>query len=167
MSEFIELIFFSIDMLLWLRELHSKIWGGTETTLTRTVEVTEADYVALKERLNGLHDQTGVQLAKCNLLRSLPAKKASSNVQDDVEKDDSEASDNHKLFPSVFTYLDLSPLELKAEVTSRFPLPILVRQDYKDMTKLIDGQSPDALGSVIVSGQPGTGEFLVSLFHRI
>jgi hypothetical protein len=166
MSEFIELIFFSIDMLLWLRELHSKIWGGTETTLTRTVEVTEADYVALKERLNGLGHEDA-KLVKLDILRTLREKIALSNVQDKVEDDDSEARDNHMLFPSVFTYLDLSPLELKAEVTSRFPLPLLVRQDYKDMTELIDGESQNNTGSVIVSGQPGTGEFLVFLVHRM
>jgi len=47
---------------------------------------------------------------------------------------------------------------LKAEVTSRFPLPLLIREDYEDMTKLIDKEPQDNSGSVIVSGQPGTGK---------
>jgi hypothetical protein len=160
--------FFSLeDHYPWLEELHSKIWGGAKTTLIRTVKVTEEDYKLLKRNLNGLRDRRDVKLAKLEILKSLSTMTAPSNLQDEVENDDSEATDNHNLFPSVFTYLDLASLELKEKVTSRFPLPLLVRQDYKDMTKLIDDEPRDSEGSVIVSGQPGTGEFLVSLFHRI
>jgi len=151
----------------WLTELHSKIWNRVDLTqtLTRTVEVTEAHYTDLQRSLNGLHKRTAIDLVKLNILHSL--REAVPSLQDEVESDVSEARDNHKLFPSVFKYLDLAPLGLKAEVTSRFPLPLLIREDYEDMTKLIDKEPQDNSGSVIVSGQPGTGEFLVSLFHRI
>ncbi|KAF8257274.1 hypothetical protein EI94DRAFT_1692741 [Lactarius quietus] len=142
----------------WLTELHSKIWNRVDLTqtLTRTVEVTEAHYTALQHRLNGLHDRMAINLVKLNILHSL--REAVPSLQDEVESDVSEARDNHKLFPSVFKYLDLAPLGLKAEVMSRFPLPLLIREDYEDMTKLIDKEPQNNSGSVIVSGQPGTGE---------
>ncbi|KAF8262318.1 hypothetical protein EI94DRAFT_1789026 [Lactarius quietus] len=137
-------------------ELHSKIWNRVDLTqtLTRTVEVTEAHYTDLQRSLNGLHKRTAIDLVKLNILHSL--REAVPSLQDEVESDVSEARDNHKLFPSVFKYLDLAPLGLKAEVTSRFPLPLLIREDYEDMTKLIDKEPQDNSGSVIVSGQPGT-----------
>ncbi|KAF8259787.1 hypothetical protein EI94DRAFT_1690300 [Lactarius quietus] len=142
----------------WLTELHSKIWNRVDLTqtLTRTVEVTEAHYTDLQRSLNGLHKRTAIDLVKLNILHSL--REAVPSLQDKVESDVSEARDNHKLFPSVFKYLDLAPLGLKAEVTSRFPLPLLIREDYEDMTKLIDKEPQDNSGSVIVSGQPGTGK---------
>ncbi|KAF8273634.1 hypothetical protein EI94DRAFT_1676237 [Lactarius quietus] len=142
----------------WLTELHSKIWNRVDLTqtLTRTVEVTEAHYTDLQRSLNGLHKRTAIDLVKLNILHSL--REAVPSLQDEVESDVSEARDNHKLFPSVFKYLDLAPLGLKAEVTSRFPLPLLIREDYEDMTKLIDKEPQDNSGSVIVSGQPGTGK---------
>jgi hypothetical protein len=163
----IDFFFLEEDHYPWLEELHSKIWGGAETTLIRTVKVTEEDYMALKRRVNGLRDRADLKLAKHYILELLSTTEAPSNLQDEVENDDSEARDIYNLFPSIFTYLDLASLELKEKVTSRFPLPLLIRQDYNDMTKLIDDESRDSSGSVIVSGQPGTGEFLVSLFHRI
>jgi hypothetical protein len=49
----------------------------------------------------------------------------------------------------------------------RLPLPLLLRQEYKDISELIKKRPQNSGGSVIVSGQPGTGEFLVSLSHRI
>jgi hypothetical protein len=160
------------DHLPWLRELRSRIWGGHKTTLIRTVTVTEADYDALQKRLNGLHDDKSIELAKLNFLQSLSTTLAPPNLDDEgseeeVENDDLGETDIHKLFPSVFRYLDLTSLGLENEVTSRFPVPMLYRQEYEDMTNLIDSGSRRSRGSVIVTGQPGTGEFLVSLFHII
>jgi hypothetical protein len=81
-----------------------------------------------------------------------------------VHVDDPEATEGYfkidALFPSTFRYLDLSSLGLK-ESTSRFPLPLLLREEYDHITKLIDEGPEGASGSVIVSGQPGTGEILV------
>jgi len=46
-------------------------------------------------------------------------------------------------------------------------LPLLLCQEYEHISELIKSKSQDSGGSVIVNGQPGTGEFLVSLSHRI
>ena len=63
----------------------------------------------------------------------------------------------------MINYLDLSTLELKKEVPDCLPLLLLLHQEYKDILKLIKKMGT----SVIISGQPGIGEFLVSLSHRI
>ena len=171
-------LFFSLedeeDHLPWLKELRSKIWGGVKPSLIRTVTVTEADYDALQKRLNGLSDDKSIELAKLNFLQSLSTTSASPNLnlddessEEEVENDDLKETVIHKLFPSVFRYLDLTSLGLKNGVTNRFPVPMLYRQEYEDMTNLIGGESRRSKGSAIVTGQPGTGEFLVSLFHRI
>jgi hypothetical protein len=80
-----------------------------------------------------------------------------SNDEDSVTK---------SLFPFVLSYLDLSPLGLK-ENSGRFRSPLLYREEYKYFSELIEKMPQGSGGSVIVSGQPGLGEFLVSLSHRI
>jgi hypothetical protein len=170
----------------WLEELHLKIWNRKDRRpqLFRTVEVTQAHYTALQERLKELHsdrdspDYDGskpdVLNVKLDFLRSLPP--ADDRIEDDYdseasnEVDGPEASnevDPESLFPSIFSFLDLSTLELKEVVPKRFPSPLLLRREYKVISELIKEKPQNDGGSVIVSGQPGMGEFLVSLFHRI
>jgi hypothetical protein len=69
------------------------------------------------------------------------------------------------LFPYNLEFFDLSALALK--VVERLPLPLLLRKEYKIISKLIENEPEGSRGSVLVSGQPGTGEFLVSLSHRV
>jgi hypothetical protein len=179
----------------WLEELHLKIWNRKDRRpqLFRTVEVTQAHYAALQECLKELHsdrdspDYDGskpdVLNVKLDFLRSLPP--ADDRIEDDYdseasnEVDGPEASngvdgpeasnedDPESLFPSIFSFLDLSTLELKEVVPKRFPSPLLLRREYKVISELIKAEPQNDGGSVIVSGQPGMGEFLVSLFHRI
>jgi hypothetical protein len=86
---------------------------------------------------------------------------------DDPEPSIDDDPELKSLFPSILSFLDLSTLELKEIVSDRFPLPLLVRQDYKDMWELIKKEPQNGAGSVVVSGQPGMGGFLVSMSHRI
>jgi hypothetical protein len=164
----------------WLKELHSKIWnrGDRKPTLFRRVEVTQAHYAALQKRLKELHsdrdspDYDGTKLdvlsVKLDFLRPLtPAEALSPRDNDDRIDDDEGNPEIKSLFPSILSFLDLSTLELKKKLPNRLPLPLLLRQEYKDMSKLIEKQPQNSGGSVIVSGQPGMGEFLVSLSHRI
>jgi hypothetical protein len=86
------------------------------------------------------------------------------------EAADSEPSNDNdgvlqSLFPYILDFLDLSALGL--EVTGRLPLPLLLRKEYKKISKLIKKEPDGSRGSVMVSGQPGTGEFLVSPSHRV
>jgi hypothetical protein len=158
----------------WLKELHSEIWNRKERkpTLFRRVEVTQAHYAALQERLKELHSDRGspgydgnkpdVLNVKLNFLRLLPP-------ADDRMEASSEGDPEIKpLFPSILSFLDLSTLELKEEMPDRLPLPVLLRQEYKDISKLIEESHPqNGGGSVIISGQPGMGGFLASLSYTI
>jgi len=170
--------------LLWLTEVHSKIWNqkGLRPRLFRDVVVTEAHYSALQKRLNDLHPDRGspaydcsnpdILRAKLDILRSPTPAEASSprhpdnndDRKNDYDKDDPEIK---SLFPFPLRFLDLSPLGLEQGVTPRFPLPLLLREEYTHISELIKKEYPNSGGSVLVSGQPGTGEFLVSLSYRI
>jgi hypothetical protein len=141
--------------------------------------VTQADFAALQKRLKELHsdrdspDYDGTKYdvlsVKLDFLRSLPSVEALSPRHAD-DSDDPEASNEDDLespFPFTLRFLNLSTLALKNEVTDRLPLSLLRRQEYEHISELIKNKSQNSGGSVILSGQPGTGEFLVSLSHRI
>ena len=90
-----------------------------------------------------------------------------ANKEDDEDADDAEEDlegycEATYLFPSILSFLDFSTLELKESVSNRLPLPLLLRQEDKDLTELIKKKPKNSGGSVIITGQPGTGEFLVS-----
>jgi len=145
------------------------------------VEVTRAHYDVLQNRLKELHsdrDSPGydgtkpdVRSVKLGFLRSLTP--TETLRPDDSDGDDSEASHEadpeiKSLFPSILSFLDLSTLKLKENVSDRLPLPLLLRQEYEDFSDLIKKRPQTSAGSVIISGQPGMGEFrVVSLSHRI
>ena len=91
---------------------------------------------------------------------------------DDVDDDDKpegkseEDSQINSFFPFTLTYLDLSILKLKFQ-SDRFPMPIFIREEYSIMSKLINERPQSGRGSVIVTGQPGTGEVFTFLSRRI
>lgn len=217
----------------WLEEIHSKIWNNRElgSKLFRKVEVTQAHYTELKNRLESQHPDRGtpkynalknnVLNIKLDVLGLTFGEEAPSRHPDDNEdrvRDDDdpgegnedssgaddtgpEASNEHgaeigdddlepgnesdpefdydhleasnedgginSLFPFTLRFLDLSLLDLKKRVTTRLPLPLFIRQEYDDISVLIKEQPRCQEGSVIVSGQPGMGEFLVSVSHRL
>jgi hypothetical protein len=96
-----------------------------------------------------------------------------SSSENDAEFDydrleaSNKGGDINSFFPSTLRFLDLSPLDLKEEVPDRLPLPLFLRQEYDDISALIKTLPRRKQGSVIVSGQPGTGKILVSVSHRI
>lgn len=217
----------------WLEEVHSKIWNNRElgSKLFRKVEVTQAHYTELKNRLDSQHPSRGtpeydalennVLNIKLDVLGLTFGEEAPSRHPDDnedrVRNDDDnfpgesnedipgaddngpeasnehgvkigdddlepsnesdaefdydhlEASNEHgdinSLFPFTLRFLDLSLLDLKKSVTDHLPLPLFLRQEYDDISVLIKEQPRRKEGSVVVSGQPGTGE-LVSVSHR-
>ena len=170
--------------LLWLQELYSKIWDRKDLrpTLFREVKVTRALYDELQDRLNRkCSDRTSkskeyegsyVLNDKLNFLTWANSPEADNN-EDRMDDDDIEAGNENgnesdfEIFPSTLPYLDLSPLHLKNK-SDRFPLPLFCRQEYDHISKLIEKKSyHNGLGSVMVSGQSGTGEVLVSPSRRI
>ena len=171
----------------WLKELHEKIWNqkGRRPEIFRKVKVTQADYVALQKQLDSDRDspdyngtESDVSSVKLNFLLSLaPAEASSQQHPDDsndrVDDDDDDDASNEddvvlkSLFPYILDFLDLSTLGLKEAVPTRFPLPLLLREEYKEISQLIKDEPQNSGGSVLVSGQPGIGEFLVSLSHGI
>lgn len=78
--------------------------------------------------------------------------------QPGVENDeDNQVDEFLQFFPITIRYLDLSSLGLE-EKSFRFPLPLLIRQEYDFINGLLNkGFS----ASAIVSGQPGTGEVAI------
>jgi hypothetical protein len=69
----------------------------------------------------------------------------------------------HALFPATVTYMDLSSLKLKKPLP-HIPLPLLIRQEYGIITNMLNELPEGNAGSVIISGQPGTGETFILLF---
>ena len=171
----------------WLKEVQSKIWNKERLVLElfRKVEVTQAHYTELQRRLKEQHPgrdlpeydgrEHNVGGVKLDFLRSIPSPSTQhpdvnedrvdhSGVQEAINEDDFEIG---SYFPFTLSFLDLSTLGLKEKVPNRLPLPLFLRQDYDDISVLIKKEPRCKQGSVVVSGQPGTGEVLVSLSHGI
>ncbi|KAI0277011.1 hypothetical protein BGY98DRAFT_982636 [Russula aff. rugulosa BPL654] len=162
----------------WLKELHEKIWNqkGRRPEIFRKVKVTQADYVAPQKQLDSDRDspdyngtESDVSSIKLNFLLSLaPAEASSQQHPDDsddrVDNDDDASNDSEddvvlkSLFPYILDFLDLSTLGLKEAVPTRFPLPLLLRKEYKEISQLIKDKPRNSGGSVLVSGQPGIGK---------
>jgi hypothetical protein len=53
--------------------------------------------------------------------------------------------------------LDLSSLKLK-KPPPRIPVPLIILQEYRIITDMLNKLPEGNEGSVVVSGQPGTGE---------
>jgi len=88
------------------------------------------------------------------------------DADDNPEAIDEDHSKIDSLRPFTCSYLDLSSLDLKHR-SNRFPCPLfLYRRDYDDISRLINKRHRSGHGSVIVSGQPGTGEVFVSSSRR-
>ena len=166
---------------LWLEEFHPKIWGRKELEgeLFREVKVTHAHYTELQARLNqqypdrnlpeydgSTHDVRSVKLDVLRMM-SLPNNNegASQMDVDNPEASNVDDSGTNWLFPSTLRFLDLTILRLE-NVPPRLPFPLFLRQEYHEISRLI-WNKPENKDSVVVSGQPGTGEVLISLFHRI
>lgn len=166
---------------LWLEEFHSKIWGRKELEgeLFREVKVTLAHYTELQARLDqqypgrNLPEYDGsthdVRSVKLDVLRSMSLPNnnegASQMDVDGPEASNVDDSGTNWLFPSTLRFLDLTILRLE-NVPPRLPSPLFIRREYHDISRLIWNQ-PENKDSVVVSGQPGTGDVLVSLSHRI
>jgi hypothetical protein len=111
--------------------------------------------------------QHDVRSIKLDVLRSDPSAlpQQPDNNEDQVhhglEEESEGVSDTNSLFPFTLKFLDLSIFDLK-HMPQRLPYPLYVRNDYDDISKRIGDPSPtvNKHGSVIVSGQPGTGEVL-------
>ncbi len=157
----------------WLKEVHSKIWnrGDLEQKLFRKVKVTRAHYdelqVTLDRKYPGRNDPEydgrshkvlSDKLEHLNLIAGGHVFPPRDRVDDESEID--------SFFPFTLTYLDFSILELENK-SERCPLPLFIRQEYNHLSKLIDKEPQSGAGSVIVSGQPGTGEVVVSLSRRV
>lgn len=90
----------------------------------------------------------------------------------DVDDPRAEANDEHRSeinsdSPFTLRYLDLSPLALSMTPFRRFPSVLFIRREYDLISALIEKRPRNGQGSVVVSGQPGTGELFVSLSYGI
>ena len=159
-----------IDNLPWLKELYKKTWNKDAAALFRQVEVTRAHYDALQNNLNKKYpdrgsdsetydgDRNDVLSDKLRILAA-PVHNNLDRVDDADNTDDDEIN---SLFPSTLKYLDLSTLQLEYQ-SNRFPPIIFLREEYNYISELIKKRPSNGRGSVVLSGQHGTGEVLVSL----
>jgi hypothetical protein len=166
----------------WLFELHSKIWGrkDLEQDLFNKLEITAAHYVELQKRLGRLYPNRNLEdywnsdvlSTKLNILQSFePPPEAliqvaypdsdgeQIGVGKDQDQEDTYGMDDElrAFFPATVTYMDLSSLKLK-KPPLRLPVPLLIRQAYTIITNMLNELPEGDAGSVIISGQPGTGE---------
>jgi len=168
----------------WLLGLHSQIWGRGDlrSELFREANITVAHYKMLQERLTELQpgrtskDYTAddVQYIKLDILNMNhpsplvpPGHNLNSDGMEQTEDEgDSDGLDDElrSYFPATIQYLDLSSLHLSNNLKPRrMPLPLLIRQDYNVISKLLDSLPKSNKGSAIVSGQPGIGDFCLFL----
>ena len=98
-------------------------------------------------------------------LSACPNDEDTEASDNDVDMDSSR-DDDPEIFPFAFKFLDLSTLNLET-ISNRFPPQLLLREEYDHLSRLMDKGPPSGLNSFIVSGQPGTGELLVSSSHRL
>jgi hypothetical protein len=163
----------------WLEELHLNLWNKKyrEEQIFRKVVVTKAHYDELEKRLKAQHpdrdlpgydgEQHDVQSIKLGVLRSyIPQVTQHPNnnvdqVDHGLEPGSEDVSDTDSLFPFTLDFLDLSTLDLK-HMPQRLPDPLYIRNEYDDISNMIEDPSrpPTKYRSVILSGQPGTGEIL-------
>lgn len=142
------------------------------------MKITRAHYTQLQERLKAQHPDRdsreydalnhNVQNIKLDFLLTAQADddddlEASNEDNSEMDDDDLVASNEDKfnidrLFPFTLHFLDLSTLGLKEAAPEGLPLPLFLRQEYDHLSALIDGQRQCNKGSVVISGQPGTGE---------
>jgi len=132
------------------------------------VKVTRADYDKLQGDLKEKHPgrDSPQYDGKMVDVRSEKTCFPSVDVDDGPEASNEDDSEINSLFPFTLRYMDLSTLELK-HTSDRFPSSLFIREEYDHISKLISEQPKTGKGSVIVSGQPGTGEVLISLSRRI
>jgi hypothetical protein len=154
----------------WLKELHSKIWNKNEEHLLRQVVVTHAHFTKLQKRLNDKHpDRNEREYDGSHDILSI---KLGVLIPNTCEMDVDDLEESHRellpssLFPFTLRFLDLTPLHLENELPY-MPSPLFIRQEYEEITNLIEHDSRYNKDSVVVSGQPGTGEVLVFFSHRI
>jgi hypothetical protein len=154
----------------WLQDLYSKLWRRADLgqQIFRKVTVTENLYEEMERRLNAQHPdrhnreydggRNDVWSIKLDVLReAFP----DNNVDQAHDGDDlnEDGSETDSLFPFTFSFLDLSTLGLNF-IPEHIPSPLFIRREYDYISGLIGKRLPGNQGSVIVSGQPGTGEVL-------
>ena len=165
----------------WLMELHSKLWDRQDLrpSLFREVEITVELYHTLLERLTEIHPDrdtpnydaraSKVLSAKLQCLQPFtspslgeqPPRSDNELVETKGDKDSGESdvvdAELNSFLPTTIRFLDLSSLELKYP-PPRLPLPLFLRRDYDVVSRMIEEGPKTSTGSVVVSGQPGTGE---------
>ena len=163
----------------WLEGLRFNLWNkkDLEKEIFREVVVTKAHYVELERRLGeqypdrdlpgydgSVHDVRTIKHDVLDLDISALPQYPDDNVDQvdhSLEEGKEDVSDTNSLFPFTLKFLDLSTLDLK-HMPQRLPYPLYIRNEYDDISNLIEDPSrpPTKYRSVILSGQPGTGEIL-------
>jgi hypothetical protein len=165
----------------WLVELHSKLWtcGNLRHKLFRKTNITVEDYHALQQDLSKLYPDrdtanyisNNVLSTKLQFLQSRESTTSSLSRQpphshtelgetDDVGQSEDIDAELSSFLPATVEFLDLTPLQL-LHPPPRLPLPLFRRHEYEIISEIITERGSGSGGSVLISGQPGTGEIHV------
>jgi hypothetical protein len=160
----------------WLQELHKKLWNRKELheELFRSVRLTLADCNKLQDSMAKLYPNReekdyragtdGVLAAKLAVLQSTDNHSVTDHGPTGHDDDQTEGEDEIdeelcSLFPFTLEYLDLSSLHLQS-LPPRMPLPLLIREEYHFLSRMLSHLPQDGRGSTIITGQPGIGGIL-------
>ena len=108
-----------------------------------------------------------IQSLKLDFLYSITPLSPQHADNNEVPGDDGDDSGINSFLPFNLDFLDLSSLDLKEKLLENIPFPLFLCEEYDHISALIKKEPQNSQGSVIVSGQPGTGEVLASLPGRI
>jgi hypothetical protein len=158
----------------WLLELHSKTWGceASRQELFHEIELTASHYTELQKRLtencphrdSPSYEAEDVVSIKSDILLSFKPTQGpgvplchTEHKQHELDEDLEDGLDDElrSFFPFTIKYVDLSCLKSKF---IRVPRLFLIRQEYDDISVLLEKLPKNDRGSATVSGQPGIGE---------
>ncbi|KIK03233.1 hypothetical protein K443DRAFT_5495 [Laccaria amethystina LaAM-08-1] len=167
----------------WLQELHEKIWNRKDLyeELFRSVTLTLADYDKLQDSMTDLYPNReekhyrvgidGVLAAKLSVLRSSDnhdhgpdpiTQPSNDNDVDETKGDDEDDEELHSLFPFPLEHLNLSSLNLQSP-PPRMSLPLLIREEYHILSRMLDELPAHGGGSAIITGTGKTAY----LYYRL
>ena len=138
----------------------------------RTVNLSYSDYESLEKRLSELYPDRQEKMYQAKMNGGLSVKLdflnsiSSINTGDDIDDGDSEDDNDDELcslFPATLEYLDLHSLGLK-KLPPRMPSLLLIRQEYKALSEMLDGLPIEAGSSTLITGQPGIGKTMSFFF---
>lgn len=158
----------------WIFHLHQKLWNRQDlrSQVFRTVRLTYPDYGLLEKQLSELFPERQEGRYEAAFEGALSVKRdflASINTGRNVvakENEDDNDDELRSLFSATLNYLDLHSLGLK-KPPPQMPSLLFIRQEYEDLSRILDNLPINGGNSAMIAGQPGIGKTLYLYFRLI